>query len=215
MGLDWMLHGSKPKPGYEKQFHRINDKLAALETDAGLADDKKKQFRSDLELALKSVSISPYEVVGAPRVGIDADATEWFRKQVYEPVQLRLSQESNPRFIAYWRRPFSEIVEDERGKYVVELAKEREGVAAITGMLCSSLDFRGKVVALSAMLPEELKNEAYDDHSGDECLDYADRIEAALREVSEEHVEEVADVTAAVKWLRYWGSRGFGYGAWY
>ena len=225
MGLDWLLHGSKPKTGFEKQFHRINDKLNALKSDEKLPDDKKKQLRSDLELALKSVSISPFEVIGAPRVGIDEDATEWFKREVFAPIQLRLAKGKNaPRFVHYWGRPFDEVVQDERGKFVVQLAKDQDGVAAISGILCSSLDFRGKAVALSEVITEALKSEAYDDHSGDECIDYADRLEAELVDFKVRHSdwanrarikEDAEDIEAAVKWLRYWGSRGFGYTAWY
>ena len=36
MGLDWMLHGSRPKAGCEEQFRRINKKLNALESDESL-----------------------------------------------------------------------------------------------------------------------------------------------------------------------------------
>lgn len=141
MGLDWMLHSSKPKAGCETQFHRINDKLNALNADAAINDDKKKKLRSDLEAALEQVAVLPFQVIGAPRVGIDDAATDWFRRQVFEPMQLRLARETHPKFVAYWSRPFAEVIQKERGKYVVELAKDQEGVAAITGMLCSSLDF--------------------------------------------------------------------------
>ena len=230
MGLDWMLHGSKPKPGCEPQYRRINDKLNALNADASLTDDKKKKLRTDLEAALEQVAITPFEVIGAPRVGIDADATEWFRTKLFEPMQKRVAEEKlrpapdatkpewndrNDALIAFWDRPFEVVLEEHRGKYVVELAKERDGIAAITGMLCSSLDFRGKAVALAEALPEELRNEAYDDHDAEECVDYADRLEAAVAAVSDEHLDELIDIRAAVKWLRYWGSRGFGYSAWY
>lgn len=215
MGLDWMLHGSKPKPGCEPQYRRINEKLSALDEDESLSVEEEKQLRTDLEAALESVSISPFQVIGAPRVGIDAEATEWFRRQVYEPVQVRLARETNPQFTAHWSRPFEVVLEEHRGKYVVELAKDQEGIAAISGMLCSSLDFRGKAVALAEGLPEALRNEAYDDHAPGACLDYADRLDAALEDFDDEHLDELIDIRAAVKWLRYWGSRGFGYSGWY
>ena len=58
MGLDWMLSDRKPKPGCEKH--------------------------TDLEAELEQVAITPYEVIGAPRVGIDDAATAWFKSQVFE-----------------------------------------------------------------------------------------------------------------------------------
>ena len=230
MGLDWMLHGSRPKAGCEEQFRRINKKLNALEADESLTEEEKKPLRRDLEAALEQVAVTPFQVIGAPRVGIDADATEWFRTQLFAPMQKRVAEEKlrpapdatkpqwhdrNDALIAHWSRPFEVVLEEHRGKYVVELAKDQEGVAAITGMLCSSLDFRGKAVALAEAIPEELRNEAHDDHDAQACVDYADRLEAALEDVDDEHLDELIDTRAAVKWLRYWGSRGFGYSGWY
>ncbi len=85
---------------------------------------------------------------------------------------------------------------------------------------------------MSVVISEELRNEAFDDHSADACLDYADRLEDSLHEYQAEHPDwetrkerteygtvdakddaEVLD--AAVKWLRFWGENGFGYSGWY
>jgi hypothetical protein len=249
MGLDWMLDAHKAKPGCEKQYRRIIEKLHALEHDKSIDLQKSEHLRRDLEVALKQVAISPAEVMGAPRVGVDEEATEWFRINLYLPAQVRVADEktrpvprdpSNPRwddrnddYINYWDRPFDTLVQAEHGKYVVELAKEREGLAPITGILCSLLDFRGKAVALAVALDEGLRNEAYDDHDADACLDYAERLEAAVAEYKAEHPDwatrkeeaeyggqvsandDIVDVEAAVRWLRYWGSRGFGFSGWY
>ena len=224
MGLDWLLQGSKPKPRYEKQYLRINEKLNAIAAESAPSESKKTQRKNNLELALKSVSISPFEVIGAPRVGIDEEATQWLKREVFDPIQLRLLKETSREFVAFWSRPFSEVVEDERGKFVVHLAKDQDGVAAISDILCSSLDFAGRAVALSEALAEELKNESYDDHGADACIDYAARLEASLGSFKLKHPdwalrarikEDAGDIEAAVRWLRYWGCRGFGYSAWY
>ena len=231
MGLDWMLAAHRAKPGCEKQYRRIIEKLHALEYDKSIDLQKSEVVRRDLEAALEQEALSQFEVIGAPQVGIDDQATEWFRMHVYLPTQARVAAEklkpmprdpSNPQwtdrneaFLGHWDRPFDALLQAERGKYVVELAKEREGIAAITGFLCSSLDFRGKAVALSVVLDDDLKNEAYDDHDAAACIDYASRLEAALADVDDEHFDELIDLRAAVRWLRYWGSRGFGYSAWY
>lgn len=249
MGLDWMLDAHKAKPGCEAQYRRINDKLHALEDDDGIDLQESEVLRRDLEAALNQVAVSPFEVIGAPKVGIEVAATEWFRTHVYLPAQARVAEEKrkprphdpihpkwedrNEAFLAHWDRPFEALLQEERGKYVVELAKEREGIAAITGMMCSSLDFRGKAVALAVVLDRELRSEAYDDHDADACLDYAARLEVAITDYKTEHPDwqyrdeeseyggvgsakdDIADVEAAVRWLRYWGSRGFGYSGWY
>jgi hypothetical protein len=79
MGLDLMLDAHKAKPGCEEQYRRIKDKLNALEADEGIGLEESEVLRNDLETALTQVSISPFEVIGAPQVGIDEVATEWFR----------------------------------------------------------------------------------------------------------------------------------------
>lgn len=249
MGLDWMLDAHRAKPGCEKPYRRIIEKLHALEHDRSIDLEQSEVMRRDLEAALKQVAISPFEVIGAPQVGIDAEATEWFRINLYLPAQVRVADEktrpvprdpSNPRwddrnddYINYWDRPFDALEQAEHGKYVVELAKEREGLAPITGILCSLLDFRGKSVALAVVINETLRNEAYDDHDADACLDYADRLASAVDDYKAAHPDletrreeaeygglvgaagDIADIEAAVKWLRYWGSRGFGFSGWY
>ena len=117
---------------------------------------------------------------------------------------------------------------------MAELAKRPEGLASINGIMCSSLDFRGKAVAMSTVISEELRNEAFDDHDADACADYADRLEASLHEYQAEHPDwatrqerdeygsavdvkdDVEVLEAAVKWLRFWGrDNGFGYSGWY
>ena len=248
MGLDWMLDAHKAKPGCEKQYRRIIEKLHALENDKSIDLEQSEVLRRDLEAALKQAAVSPFQVIGAPQVGIDGAATEWFRINVYVPTEARVAIEKakpiprdpkyplwddrNDAFLAHWDRPFEALVQAEHGKYVVELAKEQEGIAAITGFLCSSLDFRGKAVALAVVLDDDLQNEAYDDHDSHASLDFADRLEAAIAEYKAEHSDwetrkeeaeyggmvsaaaDIADVEAAVRWLRYWGSRGFGFSGW-
>jgi hypothetical protein len=240
MGLDWMLQAHTHRPGCEKQYRRIKAKLEALAEDEKLAAEQKEKLQKDLTSALKLVAVSPFEVIGAPQVGIDQEATAWFKREVFEPNQQRVAAERKKatgdrmdRFIAFWARPFDQVVADEHGKYVVELAKEPEGVAAISGMLCTALDFRGKAVVLSVVVTEDLRNEAFDNHDADECVDYADRLQASLAEYKVEHPDwetrhekntwgglasardDAQAIEVAAKWLRFWGGRGFGYSAWY
>lgn len=238
MGLDWMLSESKPKDGCAAEYARLKTKLEALNDDEKLTEKQHNAIRSDLRAALGRVSINAYEVVEAPRVGIDAEATEWFKKNVFKPMQLRIATEKlkaapDARFIAHWDRPFAEILKEQTGKWVAELAKKPEGIASITGMMCSALDFRGKAVATSTVISEELRNEAFDDHNADACVDFADRLEASLDEYQAEHADwqtrkerdeygsdvdvkdDVEVLESAVKWLRFWGENGFGYSGWF
>jgi hypothetical protein len=213
MGLDWLLKKHAAKAGRETEFHRITDKLAALDADAGLTDEQRTALRADLENALEQLAITPYEVIGAPRIGIDDKATEWFRKHCYQPAQER--QLPGEGFVAHWCRPFEVVLADEHGKYVVELANDQRGLGAITGMLTSRLDFRGQAIGSAKCLPEHLKNEAYDEHDAEGSLDYATRLEAALLEVDDEHLEEVVDIRHGINWMRYWAERGFGWSPWF
>ncbi len=229
MGLDWMLHAHKAKPGHEAQYLTITRKLDALDADKSVTKHQRALLRRDLEAALEQVSVSPYAVIGAPRVGIDEAATAWFRVKVFTPAHVQVAEElkkpnhgsnnswgdRNQAFIDHWGRPFEQVLADERGKYVVELAADQAGVAAVTGLLTGALDYRGKVIASAECLPEDLTNEAFDDHGADEAVDYADRLEDALVAVHAGDIGELRDLRAAVKWLRYWGSRGFGFTAWY
>ncbi len=118
------------------------------------------------------------------------------------------------------------MLKDNYGKYVPSLAKEKGGLAKYTGMLAGDCDFRGKCVGRSDVLGKVdpgLSGEAYEDHSADECVDYAERIEQAISryknkfrdwESDEEAKGDIEALHSAVEWLRFWGERGFGYYAW-
>ena len=243
MGLDWLVHKTKPREGSVRRYHRLTRKLDRL-TDA----DAPAAVRKKVEGALAEVSISAFEVIGAPRIGVDAEATEWFRKEVYEVQQQAVAEElekpppgdpakpkwaeQNEAFILHWGRPFHVVLAEETGKYVSELAKNKDGLGRYIGMMCSAVDFRGQCVATAVVLRDDLCDEAYRDHSAEECLDYADRLEKVLEEFKRGHddwrsatatgdygknilvADEVEVVEAAVKWLRFWGGHGFGYDAW-
>jgi hypothetical protein len=217
-----MLDPYVPKKGCETEYLRLKKKLAALSQDNKLTEPQRELFKQELEAEFEKVALSPFEVIGAPRVGVDEKATEWFRKNVFQDAQLRVGQEKalpksrrNQRFLDNWDRPFDDILRANTGKYVAELAPAQEGVSSIRGMLCSPVDFRGAVVGSSECLPQELQNRAYQDHRPGEALEYAEQLAAALTNVSGEHVHEVLDLRSAVRWLRFWGSRGFGFSAWY
>lgn len=230
MGLDWMLHTHAPKQGREQDFTRIKQKLEQLDFDDSLTAEQRTNLRRDLEQALEQVAVTPYAVIQAPRVGLDDEATEWFRVNAYLPAQARVAEqlqlpapndaapEWNQRdetFISYWSRSFEAVLAANHGKYVVALARDQEGFAAVSGMLTSAFDFRGKVVGNAECLDDVLRNEAYDDHDADAAADYAERLEAALHDVPDKHVHELVDLRAAIKWLRYWSAKGFGFTAWF
>jgi len=84
----------------------------------------------------------------------------------------------------------------------------------VTGMvMVTSLDFRGKMMRYVEGLDEDLVNEAWEDHTADECVDYANRLEEAKKDIR--GGDNLRTLESAIKWLRFWGNRGFGYWAWY
>lgn len=207
MGLDWMLDKVKPRPGSERRFEEITQMLREMRDDA----------RSpDLERERDEISISVFEAIGAPRTGEDPRADEWFRENVYTPAhEDALKGERDAAFQEFWSRSFEECLEDNKGKYVVELAEKTGGIASVSGMvMVSNLDFRGKVLRFVDGLDSDLVDESYQDHTAEECVDYARRLEDQLPNVPDgPDGRELLE--GAVRWLRFWGELGFGYHAWY
>src|SRR6185436_11179636 len=72
MGLDWHP-GGKAKPGYEAEFLTLWHKLHA----------RTCFFRERKISRFKEITITPYETLGAPRVGFDPEATEWARREAF------------------------------------------------------------------------------------------------------------------------------------
>lgn len=208
MGLDWCLIKTKPKEGFEDRFKVVTEMLSQMRQDEAIASPQ-------LEAELKEISVSCYEAVGAPQVGHDERANEWFREKCYDPahkdaVAGKMHHEEQAR---YWGRSFEECLEDNKGRYVMELAQQEGGIASVSGMvMVTNIDFRGKILRFCEGLPEELINEAYEDHEAEESLHYANRLEIAMPKVKEKHRE---DLQGAINWLRFWGERGFGWWAWY
>ena len=207
MGLDWMLDKVKPRPGSEARFDEISKLLQEMRDDA----------RSpELEEERERISVSCLEAIGAPRTGEDPRADAWFRENVYEPAhEDALKGERDAKFQEFWGRTFEECLEDNKGKHVAELAEKTGGIAAVSGMMMvSTLDFRGKVLRFIKGLDEDLVNESYQDHTAEECVGYARRLEEQLPNVAD-GPEGKELLRGAVGWLRFWGELGFGYHAWY
>jgi len=207
MGLDWVLHQRKPKEGFEDRFKVVTNMLQQIRRSEDIVSP-------ELEQELKDISVSCYEAVGAPQVGVDERANEWFRKNCYEPAHkdALAGKMHSPEQADFWKQDFETCLETHKGQHVMELAEQEGGIAAVTGIAVTSIDFRGKVLRFCEGLLEELIDESYDEHTAEESLDYANRLEGALPLVKTEEHKEL--VTAAITWLRFWGSRGFGWWGW-
>lgn len=233
IGLDWMLDRRKPRPGYERDYARLDRRLRLLEArhEEGKVDEARYQCRRrEMEIELDRVGVSPFEIIGCPRIGIDEEATRWFRERLYAPNHDAASRNPKPAkgnklFVAHWERPFDEVLKDHYGKWVPTMAEKKEGFAEVGGILTSAVDFRGQVVGgAGELVGEEPACEAYENHTAEGCLDYARRLRDALGVYVGKHpvaqsappiVEAIQDLRSAARWLQYWGRRGFGYEAWY
>lgn len=206
MGLDWMLQRHKARLGFEDRYVAVTAMLNQMK---GHAESP------ELERELEEISLSCYEVVGAPQVGEDPAANEWFRFNCYVPaIESMEGGALDPEQEAFWRKPFEELLELHRGKYVMELAQDTGGLAKVQGIAAGVMDFRGKVLCSISGLDKTLVDEGFQDHTWEECLDYANRLEAELPKVPEGSREREL-LEAAIEWLRFWGSKGFGFWAWY
>lgn len=81
-------------------------------------------------------------------------------------------------------------------------------------------DFRGKVIGRADLLDEELQMEAYENHTAEECIEYAIKLELYIQHLNRDDLDENDQedydyLIKAIKWLKFWGFRGHGYYASY
>lgn len=210
MGLDWMLNKVRPREGFEAEFEQLDAEFHRLPS-----DDPKI---NGLRMRLLEIGLSAIDVLECPVLGVDPAADAWFEENAYKRNQKDIAEAQAEgrhipvEFVAFWSRPFKDVLADHRGKQVLELAVHQEGLAMCLGIAAGPLDFRGGMVAHIEALPEELRDEAFADHDADECLDYAERLHHASAELVDEQDKET--VKHAVTWLEFWGAHGFGFWAW-
>lgn len=213
MGLDWVLHQRKAIEGKEEEFDKLSAQLNASKN----AEETKR-----LETELNAIAISAFEVLGAPRVGIDEAATKWFKEEVYEKHVANVDNMDNEEYRAYWLRPWEQVLASNHGVFVPHLATETDGLARIVGIAGSQLDFCGNVVGNSEkLIGKELADRAYQDHGPKDMLDYAAKLSEQVEQYRDAHTttktesEDLQLIDAAILWLTFWGERGFGFWAWY
>ena len=90
------------------------------------------------------------------------------------------------------------------------------------------VDYRGKNVAHSEILSDDLRERAYENHSAEGMLDYANRMEEELRQYKEREIYDANDdgmscdeksyeyevISSSIGWLRFWGKLGHGMNTW-
>lgn len=204
MSLDWVLDRAKPMEGFEAEYDQVMQARRDAHGDPRV---------EGLTQRLIEISIPASAFLTCPRVGIDEEATEWFREREYESNRKEIEDyDPPPEFVKFWRRTFKECLSDFEGQPVIELAKER---SALPKYRASSgpLDFGGGFVGKLQGLPDDLAQRAYQDHPAAEALDYAALLHEQLCITGDENSADI--LRNAVQWLEFWGGNGFGFVAWF
>jgi hypothetical protein len=173
MGLDWQPLG-KPKPGHEAEFDKLYEEIFHF-------DNKDESLWEQLW----AVAISPYETLGAPRVGVDAVADRWAAEEYSKRAWKRLFVSRRAKFFNFCEDMLGEELSGEAWVHhrPAELTDygtrlrdhaaafaEGQGVAAVLGQ---------------RLLPESI-------------TDWEDPAVKA-------HI-----VDSAARWCLFWGGRGHG-----
>jgi hypothetical protein len=212
----------KPQLGFEKRFVDIFEMLTKNNFPKPSFFDKLKGIKyptkDELLHEWLSNQIQTYETIKAPRVGRDKEADEWIRNK-YDEL------EEKP--------PLDQFLKDYEGYYVIELAKEQDGVPVYIAMGQDKNVFRGEFLRdCEDLIGEELTSEAWNTKMADETLDYGNRImEIAEKLAKQNNLEYLKTqrlppdedegtiesklhiLFSLAKWLIFYGKNGHGYEA--
>lgn len=212
----------KPKPGFEKRyleiFKMINEDKIPKPTLIDKLKGKKFPTQEELLEEWFSNQITTYETIKAPQVGRDEEANLWIRKK-YDELEEKPSLE--------------EFIKEYEGYYVIELAKEKDGVPVYIALGQDENVFRGQFLEYCVdLIGEELVAEAWNTKLANETLEYgkklmiiADKIaneknllylkqQRIPPDVNEDTIEaKLHIVFSLAKWLIFYGKNGHGYEA--
>ncbi|MCU0350153.1 MAG: hypothetical protein MUF43_04890 [Flavobacterium sp.] len=221
MGLDMRPMG-KPKPGFEKRFFDIFEMLTKDNYPKPSFLDKikgiKHPTKDELLQEWLANQIQTYETIKAPKVGRDKEADDWIRNKYKE-------LEKKP--------PLDEFLQDYNGYYVIELAKEQDGVPVYIAMGQDENVFRGEFLRdCEDIIGEDLMSEAWNTKMAEETLVYGNRLMEVADKLAKEHklehlksqrfppdtdedaIESKLHILFSLaKWLIFYGNNGHGYEA--
>jgi hypothetical protein len=221
MGLDMRPMG-KPKPGFENRFVDIFEMVTKnkIPQPSFLDKLKGKKYPTKDELLQEwfANQIQTYETIKAPRVGQDKEADEWIRNK-YNELDKKPSLE--------------QFLKEHEGYYVIELAKELDGVPVYIAMGQDENVFRGQFLQdCIDIIGEDLVNEAWETKLANETLDYGNRLMVVADKIAKERNLEYLKtqrlppdsdedtiesklhiVFSLAKWLIFYGKNGHGYEA--
>lgn len=221
MGLD-MLPMGKPQPGFEKRFVEIFEMLTQNKIPQPSFWDKlkgkKNPTREELLEEWQANQIPSYETIKAPRVGRDEEADQWIKNK-YNQAEHEMTQE--------------QFVKQYDGYYVIELAKEEDGVPMYISLEQDENVFRGQFLQdCIDIIGEDLVNEAWETKFANDALDYGNRLMAVADKLALTHnlaylktqrlppdvdkdamESKLHIVFSLAKWLIFYGKNGHGYEA--
>ncbi len=225
MGLDMRPMG-KPKKGFEKRFVEIFEMITQDRIPKPTFFDKLRGKRMPTKEQLlqewRTNLIPTYETIKAPRVGRDKEADDWIKER-YNELEQKPSLE--------------EFLKDCEGYYVIELAKEQDGVPVYVNVLAGEDRnvFRGQFLRdCEDIIGKDLVDEAWNSKFANETLGYGNRLMAIADKLAKEHNLEYLKtqryppktdekaiesklhiVYSLAKWLIFYGKNGHGYEAYF
>ena len=212
----------KPKPGFEERYLEIFKMVNEDKIPKPTILDRLKgnRFPTQQELLREwfDNTIPSYETIKAPLVGRDTDADSWILNQYKELPN---------------KPPLEEYLKEYEGYYVIELAKELDGVPPYITLGQDKNVFRGQILEdCIDLIGEELVYEAWNTKLAEETLDYGMRLmrtaDKIAKEKKLEYLKDQVDppstnsskiqwklhvVFSLAKWLIFYGKNGHGYEA--
>lgn len=221
MGLDMRPMG-KPKQGFEKRYLEIYEMISQNKIPQPTFLDKlrgrKYPTKDELLQEWFANQIQTYETIKAPCVGRDKEADDWIKNKYNE-------LEEKP--------PLDKFLKEHEGYFVIELAKEQDGVPVYIALGQDENVFRGQFLQDCVdIIGEGLVNEAWETKLAKEALDYGNRLMAVAEKIAKEknlgylktqRIPPDSDegsiesklhiVYSLAKWLIFYGKNGHGYEA--
>lgn len=233
MGLDWNPLW-RPHPGREQEFERLLLELRVDLTPPGSGSGRAGRRRGPRSLSyeeragrlerLHAIADPPYATLGAPRVGFHPQADAWLRE--------RLAADGEPGEVEQARRRM-------HGYYVLDLLPPCDGLPRYTNDGAyegvDRYSFRAELLeeVRTVVLGPLLYARAWERMLARELLAYADALEEAVRPWAARAGQAAMDGAAApplrrgdaasqahvlfsaIRWCRFWGSRGHGLDPYY
>jgi len=208
MGLDWCLV-NKAKEGYEDEARSLRQALGVLNDGSKFTE----RLRGLIHRRLDKDTILPCEAVQAPKV---KDREGWQAKLAETLEEHKRRGVESGGGDNHWQEvSLEEFLKQNAEKFDCDACPAK---SEIFGIFCRPCEFRGKIIGHMDFL-DSMADEAYEDKSSQEMLDYARRLEEKRKEVIAAgkltpDSEDDGYLLAAIRWLKRWGELGYSLFAW-